>query len=227
MANQQQNGLSPEQTKELVTSKIENLLLPLARDERETMRIKERGDNVIKNISCSVTKDGTMDGRRRSTGILQNLGAIPAPNSLQERFPPSHQGYLAHLNTTIENSQKRLFLLLKSDKLKLLDESFTVTDNGSLQSQTTGQQLSTVELCNALDNAAETMAGYYIAGKTFWMSESEQKAMINQCFEVTITRVVLTSLDGDWQEHLGTVASFATLTIALDLFGNQSSIDIN
>ena len=149
MANQQQNGLSPEQTKELVTSKIENLLLPSARDERETMRIKERGDNVIKNISCSVTKDGTMDGRRRSTGILQNLGAIPAPNTLQESFPPSpqradglHQGYPAHLNTTIEDSQKRLFLLLKSDRLKLLDESFTVTDNGSLQSQRSEQQLS-------------------------------------------------------------------------------------
>ena len=92
-----------------------------------------------------------MDGRRRSTGILQNFGVVPAPNFLQECFPPSpqradeeglHQGYPAHLNTTIEDSQKRLFLLLKSDRLKLLDESFTVTDNGSLQSQRSEQQLS-------------------------------------------------------------------------------------
>jgi hypothetical protein len=201
------------------------------------MRIKERGDNVIKNISYSVTKDGTLDGRRRSTGILQNLGAIPAPNTLQESFPPSpqradglHQGYPAHLNTTIEDSQKRLFLLLKSDRLKLLDESFTVTDNGYLQRR--GRQLSTDELCNALDNAAETMAGSYIAGETMifeLMSESEQKKMINQCFEVTINRAVLTSFidDDRREEHLRTVASFATLTIALDLFANQSSIDIN
>jgi hypothetical protein len=177
-----------------------------------------------------------LDGRRRSTGILQNFvhHFVPAPNSLQERFPPRpqradeeglHQGYPAHLNTTIEDSQKRLFLLLKSDRLKLLDESFTVTDNGSLQSQRTGQQLSTVELCKALDDAATTMAEYHIAGETILMSESEQKAMINQCFEVTINRAVLTSFidDDRREEHLGTVASFATLTIALDLFADQSS----
>jgi hypothetical protein len=83
----------------------------------------------------------------------------------------------------------------------------------------------TVELCNALDDAATTMAEYYIAGETILMSESEQKAMINQCFEVTINRVVLTSFidDDRREEHLRTVASFATLTIALDLFANQSS----
>jgi hypothetical protein len=82
------------------------------------MRIRERTDNFIKNISCSLeTKGG------RKACML---------------------GYPAHLNTTIliEDSQKRL--LLKSDRLRLLDESFTVTDNGSLERG--GRQLSTVQM---------------------------------------------------------------------------------
>jgi hypothetical protein len=54
------------------------------------MRIRERTDNVIKNISCSETKgSGTMDGHRRSAGILQNLGVVQSRSEIPSgTLPP-------------------------------------------------------------------------------------------------------------------------------------------
>ena len=65
----------------------------------------------------------------------------------------------------------------------------------------------------------------------------ELEIMIRNCLTTTISRIALTILNPDdictrngyrtWKTHLNLVASFATLTIALDFFGGRNVIPEN
>ncbi|CAB4023754.1 Hypothetical predicted protein [Paramuricea clavata] len=72
--------ISPEETTDRTSHLQDSKTLATLSTRRG--KIRERTDNVIKNISCSETKGGTMDGRRRSAGILQNIGVVQSRSKI-------------------------------------------------------------------------------------------------------------------------------------------------
>ncbi len=255
------SGLSPEETRNLVTSKANSLLLPIAAGaavdaDKMKSRIECRTDNVIKLISLSVNKDGNMHKGRSSTKLLQKLGIIPAPTTDAQKFPSPkktdeeelHQGltsadgdqqtYIEYVSKTKAESQRNLWEKLEKDgKLPNL-----VSDaDGNLTKESTAQQLSAVELCDVLDEAAKSFVEEFVESYNVQAPNQEHverrnklKAIIDPSFRVTVFRIAsMTLFDDDiltsvgykeWRKHLWLVASFATLTIALDLYDHGKSL---
>jgi hypothetical protein len=248
-------GLSPDETKELITSRVNELvqrhvgfiqvdvLIPMLQ------AIKERKDNVIRNLSYAIKEDGYMDQRRVSNKVWLDLGIITSPNNPNEYPSPkkvydgglyNNGDYKAYLCTLEKQSQKELFGKLFADGK--LDND--VDDDGYLVKQD-GTKFSNEELCNALDEAAVKFAKQFFVDLTAidsGVTESTEQMkkldeMIILCLTTTISRIALAILHPDdifsedghkkWKKHLKLVASFAALTIALDLFGGKSSIPDN
>ncbi len=139
--------------------------------------------------------------------------------------------------TKAEKQQDLWEKLQKDGKLPNLD-----TDaDGNLTKESTAQQLSAVELCDVLDEAAKSFVEKFVESKNVQAQNQEHverrnklKAIIDSCIRVMVFRVAsMTLFDDDiltsvgykkWRKHLWLVASFATLTIALDLYDHDQSL---
>jgi hypothetical protein len=240
-------GLSPEETKEIVSSKADQIFrVLLAGQDADLNRIRDREEVVSQCISYSITADGYMDERRCSPPIWQDLGIIPAPMGNDNGRHPGPQkvidenrfpGYLLHLEHVRRNSQTVLWNLL--DMWNLLGEGIDVGDNDFLVRN--GQPLSGREVCNELDRITSTLVGWHIQGFINNLAPQQPAqlvTMIRNCFTHTISRIALAQLHPydicnyplgytRWKHHLNLVASFATLTIALDFFGGRNVIPEN
>ncbi len=114
-------------------------------------------------------------------------------------------------------------------------------DHGYLKKKRTGQKLSAVELCDVLDEATKSFVEEFVESKNVQAQNQEHverrnklKAIIDSCIRVMVFRVAsMTLFDDDiltsvgyekWRKHLWLVASFATLTIALDLYDHDKSL---
>jgi hypothetical protein len=250
-------GLSPEETEEIVSSKVDQVFQHLP--PNHMVRFRERKGNVMKSISYSTTTEGYMDRRRCSPNVWRNLGIIPAPANaappeiaaaaIPERFlspenvnPSFPDGnYITYLCNTKMDSQKELFRNMKSDQK--LDNDIIIANDGYLRKANL-VKFSHVELCNALDEAAKKFVQEFHDNDTANIGLEEKmarmtvlKPMIRFCLSATISRIALTILFPDdiatenghkkWKNYLELIASFATLTIALDLLGDQSCIPDN
>ena len=243
-------ALTPDELKGLITSKVDSVLLNS--DDfniRTKRRINARRDNVIKRSSLSVTRKGNLDRRRAATETIQNAGITPAATSQSQNFPgPSrtmdetlHQGltntasdnYIEYLSDGEKACQDTLFRNLLSDEK--LDQNLRIPGGGVLQRN--GRNLTAVELCNELDRvatlyAAESVNAIQEQRPIRQERNTQLKPIIDSCFRVTLMRISLMSLHGDdilsvndydkWKKHVYLIASFATLTIALGLFFDQS-----
>ena len=247
-ATLRKTALTPDELKSLITSKVDSVLLNLGNFSQIKQRIEERRDNVIKRSSLSETREGNLDRRRVSTETFQNVGITPAPTNQGQNSPsPSktmdetlHQGltniasddYIEYLSNDEKVCQDKLFTILYSNKM--LDQSLTIPGGGVLQRN--GTNLTAVELCNELDRVARLCAAESVDAIKEQRATREErnkqlKPIIVSCFHVTLMRISLKSLHGDdilsvndyvkWRKHVWLIASFATLTIALDLFFDQ------
>ncbi len=255
------SGLSLEETRDLVTSKANSLLLPIAAGaavnaDKIKSRIKSRTENVIQKISLSVNKDGYMHKSRISTTLLQKLCVIPAPTTDAQKFPSPkktneeelHQGlistsenlhtYMDYIGETKTGKQQDLWEKLERDgKLPNL-----VSDgHGYLKKKPTGPKFSAVELCDVLDEAAKSFVEEFVKSNNVQAQKPEHverrkelEAIIDSSITVMVFRIAsMTLFDDDiltsvgyekWRKHLWLVASFATLTIALDLYDHDQSL---
>lgn len=142
-------------------------------------------------------------------------------------------GYTKYLSKEEKDRQDKLFKMLFSDRK--LDQNLSIPGGGVLQRNNTN--LTAVELCNELDKVARLYATEFIHAvrpeqlEAHRTRNEELKKITDTCFRVTLTRIGLMSLYGDnilsvtghnkWRKHVWLIASFATLTIALDLFSEQ------
>ena len=165
MANPQQlnhpiimmkRGLSPEETKEIVSSKAVQIfdVLILEGQGADLNQIRNKGEVVSRYISYSITAEGYMDQRRCSPSFWQDLDIIPAPIGNDNGRHPGPQkvideinrfpGYLLYLGRMKRDSQRDLFDMLRLEMWNLLDEAIVVGNNGFLAIN--GRQLSAVEV---------------------------------------------------------------------------------
>ena len=150
----QRSGLSPEETREIISSKIENVFA----NGVQNSRLRFIKDEVIKCLSYSITVNGLMDRRRCSPKVWQDLGIIPAPEKENEYKIPNTQAYIHMVNQTKHDAMLRLFNIMTSDQFQLLDE-IDVFD----RQQDWAIGLSDVELCRVIDNATHVIAEWYRA----------------------------------------------------------------
>ena len=150
---------TPEEVKELITSKVESVLLSLNIDGLKK-KIEERRDNAIKHLSLKKTRSGNLDGRRLSTATIQRSGTIPAPEDgkrslgprkvettgLQE-FQPDYIGYVSSYG---KRCQYELFEMLNYKGM--LSDGLIPSADGFLRRNNVA--LKAVELCNELDSVS-------------------------------------------------------------------------
>ena len=247
-ATLRKTALTPDELKSLITSKVDSVLLNSGNFSQIQQRIEERRDNVIKRSSLSVTRKGNLDRRRVSTETFQKAEITPAPTDQDQNTPsPSktkskglHEGlthipsqdYTEYLNKEEKERRDELFRKLSSDGK--LDQNLSIPGGGLLQRNNTN--LTAVELCNELDRVATLYADESVNAIKEQLPTREErnkqlKPIIDSCFRVTLMRISLMSLHGDdilsvnghdeRRKHVSLTASFATLTIALDLFSDQ------
>jgi hypothetical protein len=234
-------GLSPEETKEIVSSKADQIFQVLLADD--AIRIRIRREVVSRCISYSITQRGYMDEQRLSAPVWQNLDIIPAPTAADKGRRPGPQKvndedrvlqYPGELENTKIDSQSQLFNMLQ--EWNLLGQNIIVTHDGFLATEQ--QQLSHVQVCNELDDVTRRVVGMHVQGNgELQQQHDDLKTMIRNCLKTTISRIALKELNPDdictqegytsWKTHLELVASFATLTIVLDFFGDQNFIPDN
>ena len=231
-------GLSPEETKEIVSSKIENVDFAELQDVQNN-RLQLIRNYVIRCLSYSIRDDGFMDNRRISPRIWQHLEIIPAPVVENEYQIPQReaqfqgQPYIDFVNQTKQTAELTLFNVM--NQLQLLD-GIDVVD-GLLERD--GQELSDVELCTEIDNATLVIASWYMQGLVEQHQElnsDNQRDMIRSCLEIAICKIVLMIrrehpldifIEADyieWKSCLGVIASFAALSIVVDFFDDETSI---
>jgi hypothetical protein len=234
-------GLSPEETKEIVSSKADQIFQVLLADGANIIR--SRREVVSRCISYSITQYGYMDDQRLSASVWQDLGIVPAPLENDNGKRPGPQKvndenrvpqYPGVLENTKIDSQIQLFNMLQESNL--LGQNIIVTDNGFLEIEE--QQLSDVQVCNELDDVTGRVVGMHVQGNGELQQQHDVlKIMIRNCLKTTISRIALKELNPDdictqdgytiWKTHSELVASFATLAIALDFLGGHNFIPNN
>ena len=238
--------LTPNELKSLITSKVHSVLLNSGNFSEIQQRIKERRDNVIQRSSLSVTREGNLDRRRASTETFVAAGIVPAPENQDQNFPGPqriidenlHEGltrtpsedYTQYLIREEKDCQDKLFQILLPQEGKL-DPGLSIVSDGVLQRN--NRTLTAIELCNELDKVTRMYATESIEvvkqGLEARRRENEKLEKLRvPCFIATLKRIFLMTLYEDdifsvrgynqWRKHALLIASFATLTIALDLF---------
>ncbi len=216
MANQQQqpqcsmkkSGFSPEETSDLVTSKVELLLLPVAAADPDIKRrIESRRDNVIQFLSYSISKDGNMHKSRCSTEMWQKLGVIPAPTTDAQKNPgPKKISYseenLHHGLTSGQDNAKKYIEYLAETKAERQQDlwekleyegklpDLVSSNDGDLQKKegSTTRRLSDVDLCGVLDEAAKSFVKEFVESNNVHDQKEEHVERRN---ELNVKNIVL------------------------------------
>ena len=222
-------GLSPEEAKEIVSSKIDNVFMDIELQENQRTRLNSIMKEVMKCVSYSIRDDGYMDRRRCSPKVWQDLGVIPAPEKENEyKIPERDESYIEVVTSTKQTAKSDLHFII--NQLQLLV---------GIDLERDGQELpADVKLCRKIDCATRVIASWYVQGHAERHQEliNSQKRMIQYCLKIAICQIVLMIIrdqpfdiltqDGykQWKSSLGVIASCAALSIVLDLFDDQTFI---
>ena len=216
-------GLSPDETEDIVSSKIKNIFTGINLERARETKLNSRKQEVMKCVSYSIRDDGCMDDRRCSPKVWQDLGIIPAPvkekqYQIPQREAEIHgQQYIDFVNETQQTAKSML---------------------GGFLRRVNVQELPDVELCYVIDNATRFIVQRYMQdGADQRQAPIENpKRVIQYCLKIAICQIVslmrreqpfdiLTDADYiEWKSCLGVIASFAALSIVLDLFDDRNFI---
>ena len=235
-ASVKRRGLTRDDIEDLITSKVERILP--ANFQKIGKTIKDRRNNAIKHISIRITSNGDIDRRVSSSSAYQLAEIVPARQGQNVPSPIKLStvdstwfnagNYKENLSDEKKKLQKMLFNILFVNNL--LSDNLSC-ENGHLRNM--NRILTAAELCHELDRIAQHI--HFEIRKMFapdtpvtarMRDDGTWKNLLSCSLRVTMHRICMMMFypddilsrggHNDLDKHAQLIASFATLTIALD-----------